>query len=202
MEQRRREPLRARRAEREGEPQCPTDSDLRASGGASRPTSPRPTESQVGKPTPAPEWDATSGLAVQVRPIPAPVYADPPIAAARPMRSSGGRRFAAYVLDTVLLFLTLFIGYLIWSLVVWSKGQTPGKAILGMRCMSIETGRAATWVTMAVRECIYKNFLGNLSFGITVLVSSFMILGDSRQGIWDKMAKTVVVDDPNGCLIS
>jgi uncharacterized RDD family membrane protein YckC len=103
----------------------------------------------VGNPTPGPEWDATSGLAVQVRPIPAPAYADPPIAAAWPTRSSGGSRFGAYVLDTLLLFLTLFIGYLIWSLVVWSKGQTPGKAILDMRCMSIETGRAATRGTSA-----------------------------------------------------
>ena len=32
----------------------------------------------------------------------------------------------------------------------------------------------------------------------TSLVSCFMILGQARQGIWDKIATTIVVDDKDG----
>ena len=115
--------------------------------------------------------------------------------------SSAGKRFGAYALDVALAFVTLFIGWMIWSLVIWSKGQSPGKSLLGMRCISTETGRAATWGTMALREIVGKSLLGSVTFGITTIVSAFMILGDSRQGIWDKIATTAVVDDPDGHLV-
>lgn len=121
---------------------------------------------------------------------------------ASPALSSAGKRFGAYLLDLVLVFATLFLGWLIWSLVIWSKGQSPAKAILGMRCISTETGRAATWGTMALRELVGKGLLGSVSFGVTTIVSAFLILGDSRQGIWDKIATTVVVDDPDGRLVA
>jgi uncharacterized RDD family membrane protein YckC len=136
-------------------------------------------------------------------PAPAPIH---PLAVGgdalpRPSPSSPGRRVGAYLLDVVLVFVTLFVGWLVWSLVLWSKGQSPGKSILGMRCMSIESGRAASWGTMALRELVGKNLLGSVSLGITTIVSFFLILGDSRQGIWDKLASTVVVDDPDDRLV-
>lgn len=115
--------------------------------------------------------------------------------------SSNGKRFGAYCLDLVLMTVTLGIGWLIWSLVVWSKGQTPGKSLLGMRCVRLDTGRSATWGTMALREVVGKGIIGSVTFGITTLVSAFMILGASHQGIWDKIAATVVVDDPQNRLL-
>lgn len=114
--------------------------------------------------------------------------------------SSAGKRLGAYLLDGVLLLVTLGIGWVIWSVIVWSKGQTPAKALMGMRCVRTDTGRSATWGTMALRELVGKGVIGSVTFGITTLVSCFMILGAARQGVWDKVASTVVVDDPDGRL--
>jgi uncharacterized RDD family membrane protein YckC len=115
--------------------------------------------------------------------------------------SSAGKRFGALLLDGLLAVLTLYIGWLIWALIVWSKGQSPGKSLLGMRCVRTDTGLAATWGTMALREWVGKGLIGGASCGITNLVSAFMILGPARQGVWDKIAATVVVDDPEGRLL-
>ncbi len=41
-------------------------------------------------------------------------------------------------LDTLLLIVTLGVGWLIWSIVVWGRGQSPGKQILGMRVLRTE----------------------------------------------------------------
>ena len=46
-----------------------------------------------------------------------------------------GRRVGAYILDFVLFFVTLIIGYLIWWLFTLSRGQTPGKQLLAA-CLS------------------------------------------------------------------
>jgi uncharacterized RDD family membrane protein YckC len=118
--------------------------------------------------------------------------------------SSAGKRLGAALLDALLLFVTLFIGWLIWTLIVWSKGQSPAKSLLGMRCIRTDTGQAATWGTMFLREVVGKWILGSVTFGITNLVSYVMILTDNerRQGVWDKVANTVVVDDPDGAYVS
>ena len=115
--------------------------------------------------------------------------------------SSAGKRLGAYLLDGLLAVVTLGIGWLVWSLIIWSKGQSPGKALLGMRCVRTDTGRLATWGTMALRELVGKGIIGGITFGITTLISCFMVLGASHQAVWDKIASTVVVDDPDGRLL-
>lgn len=110
-----------------------------------------------------------------------------------------GRRFGAFVLDLLLSIVLLGIGWLIWSLVIWTKGQSPGKALLGIRVLKADTGRSASWGTMVLRELVGKWLLGSVTGGITTIVSIVMILtGDTRQGLWDKIAGTTVVDDPEG----
>jgi uncharacterized RDD family membrane protein YckC len=115
--------------------------------------------------------------------------------------SSAGKRLGAYLLEGVLMLFTLGIGWIIWSLVVWGKGQSPAKALLGMRCVRKDTGRVATFGTMALRELVGKGIIGSVSFGITTLISMFMILGAERSTIWDKISNTVVVDDPQRRLV-
>jgi len=63
-------------------------------------------------------------------------------------------RLGAYVLDAVLSALTFGIGWLIWSFITWSEGQTPGKKILKIRVRNFDTGAVATWGHMAVRELL------------------------------------------------
>ena len=112
--------------------------------------------------------------------------------------SSPGKRFGAWMLEILLIIVTLFIGWLIWSLVVWNKAQTPAKQILGMRCVKVDQWRPATMGEMALRELVGKYVLANLTANITTIVGGVMVIADdvNRQALWDRIAGTTVVEDP------
>jgi uncharacterized RDD family membrane protein YckC len=119
--------------------------------------------------------------------------------------SSAGRRFGAYLLDLVFAIVTLFIGWFIWLLIVWARGQTPGKQLLGMRVVRLREGRKAGWGLMFVRDFLLKGLLfGTIIVTVTLglgLILNFWLLWDKKnQELWDKMANTIVVDDPNKAL--
>lgn len=114
-----------------------------------------------------------------------------------------GTRLGGFLLDIVLMVVTLGIGWMIWSLIAWGGGQTPAKQILKMRCVNPRTGMPATWGTMFLREFVGRYLLfgliGGLTFGIGSFVLTFMLLWDKKhQQLWDKVASTVVVSDPGG----
>jgi len=77
------------------------------------------------------------------------------------VKATPQHRLGAVVLDSVFCVLTFYIGYIVWALIVWGQGQTPGKQILKIRVYSADTGRAATWGHMAVRQ-----FLIPMAFSI------------------------------------
>ena len=117
--------------------------------------------------------------------------------------SSVGRRLGGYLLDLLLVVVTLVVGWIIWSLVVWGRSTSPGKQLLGMKCIKKDTGLRANYGSMVLREFVGKYLLvtvllGSICFGIGALVLNFMLVWDKdRQELWDKMANTIVVDDPN-----
>jgi uncharacterized RDD family membrane protein YckC len=90
-----------------------------------------------------------------------------------PMRyASFQHRLGALVLDAVLMSLTLGIGWLIWSFVVWGNGQTPAKQILKIRVYNAETGRVVSWGHMALREALLGWWFGlSFAFGILSLLT-------------------------------
>ncbi|MGH2588583.1 MAG: RDD family protein, partial [Dehalococcoidia bacterium] len=114
--------------------------------------------------------------------------------------SSPLKRLAAWLLDAVLAILTLGIGWLVWSLIVYKDGQTPGKQLLGMRCVIFATGRPAGWGRMFCREWLAKGLLFSVLLSLTLglgMILYFWLLWDKdRQEIWDKIVDTIVVDDP------
>jgi len=63
-------------------------------------------------------------------------------------------RLGAIVLDATLILITLGIGWLIWSFIVWGEGQTPAKKILKLRTINFTNGRPATWGHMGIREAL------------------------------------------------
>jgi uncharacterized RDD family membrane protein YckC len=110
--------------------------------------------------------------------------------------TSKGKRFGAFLLEIVLAIVTLGIGWLIWSIILWSKGQSPAKSLMKMRVLKLETGRAAEVGDMVMRELLGKWVLGIVPF--YTLISSIIVLTDEKsQGLWDKIAGTVVIDDPD-----
>ena len=115
-----------------------------------------------------------------------------------------GRRLAAYVLDIVLVFLTLIIGYIIWWLFTLRWGQTPGKQLLGIRVIRID-GTESGWGWTFIREFVVK-VLGvgvlNAIIGLVIPIPVFTFLDPmwaiwdkDRQALHDKVMKTIVVDD-------
>lgn len=110
--------------------------------------------------------------------------------------SSTGRRFGGYIVEAILITLTLGIGWLVWSLIVWKDGQTPAKKLLGMKVLKLQTGAKATWGAMFFREVIGKT-IGSVVALVTFGITTFMLLWDrNHQEVWDKVAGTIVVDDP------
>lgn len=114
--------------------------------------------------------------------------------------ASVGRRIGAYFLAIPLAIVTLGIGYIIWALIVWGRGQTPALQVLGMRCWRTETNRIADWGYMALRE-IVGGFVEDLVFGLVAIVSFIlMCTRPDRRSIHDLIAGTIVLYDPNKVL--
>lgn len=110
------------------------------------------------------------------------------------------RRMGAYILDMVLVFLTLFIGYLVWALIAFQWGQTPGKQLLGIRSVRVD-GRPLDWGATFIREAVVKWLLfgilvASATGGIGWLVDLLWAVWDKdRQTVHDKIMQTVVIEN-------
>jgi uncharacterized RDD family membrane protein YckC len=111
-----------------------------------------------------------------------------------------GRRIGAFFLAIPLAIGTLFIGYVIWGLIVWGRGQTPTQQVLKMRCWRPETNRNAGWGWMALREIIGGILESVLSIFTQVLSFILMVVGKERKCLRDHVAGTVVLHDPHNIL--
>jgi uncharacterized RDD family membrane protein YckC len=128
------------------------------------------------------------------QPYSAQLYPAGPIAGGT-LVSAGGR-FGAFLLDGLLILVTLGIGYLIWSLVTWSDGQTPAKKLLGQVVVDGTTGVPFDWGRMALRQFVIQGLLGWLlnvvTLGIYFWVDALMVFGDRQRTLHDRMANSVV----------
>lgn len=142
-----------------------------------------------------------------VNPITSPsVAAVPgPVVSTHGQPMFGGRRvctpwerFGAYLLDGLLMLVTLYVGWLIWACVTASEGQTPGKRLLGQRVMRLDDGKPASFGWMLGMRGLVGGFVFGLSFYVLVgFVLMFMPFWDRRnQTIVDKISSTIVVSDP------
>jgi hypothetical protein len=61
------------------------------------------------------------------------------------------RRFTAWVLEIVLISGTAYIGWFVWSLITWGKGQTPAQNLLRMISINETTGAPAKRPQMFIR---------------------------------------------------
>ncbi len=120
------------------------------------------------------------------------------------------RRLAGAVLELVLFVLTLGLGWVIWYLFSARRGQSPAKRLLGMQVIR-DDGQPATlgWMLirdLAVRLIAFAAFNGVLVallgeeeggalFALTLIIAALWCIWDARrQCLWDKLARTRVVD--------
>jgi uncharacterized RDD family membrane protein YckC len=131
--------------------------------------------------------------------VPAGMYVDQLSGLALPagvQLASSGRRIGAFFLSIPLAIVTLGIGYAIWGLIVWGRGQTPALQVLGMRCWRPETGRVAGWGWMLLRETIGRIAENILSILTEILSLILMLSRPDRKTLHDLVAGTVVLYDP------
>ena len=132
--------------------------------------------------------------------------------------ASPGRRLGAYVLDLVIPVVALilvftvigaggatgteagtgaggiigallFLAYVVWAFVLFSRGTTPGKNLLGMRVIK-EDGAPAGFMTMLIRE-----WIGKAISGLILSLGFLWILFDKdNQGWHDKLMSTYVTE--------
>ena len=116
--------------------------------------------------------------------------------------TSAWGRLGGNLLEGLLMVVTLFVGWFVWSIILWGRGQTPAKQLLGKRVLRRNSPTPAGRGRMVVREVLCKGLIGVLSnLTLVGFVVYFWLLWDSdRQELWDKMVGTVVVNDPENAL--
>lgn len=67
-------------------------------------------------------------------------------------KASVQHRLGGWALDYALYLLTFGLGWFIWSMILWGKGQTPAKMILKLRVYNKSTSTPAKWGQMAIRQ--------------------------------------------------
>ena len=136
-----------------------------------------------------------------------------------------GHRIGATAVDGGLMVVTVGIGWVIWNLITWNNGQTPGKSLLKIRVFNEPTGSPATWGQMCIRQFLIGNAISipcaiayavymsrnsyNVTWSmgllfiiicymlqITILIIDFVwFLSGSHRRIIDYWSGTVVVNE-------
>ena len=111
-------------------------------------------------------------------------------------------RLGAIVLDATLMIITLGIGWLIWSLIVWGEGQTPAKKIRKLRTINFTNGRPATWGHMGVREglipitvSVASTITGGIAYIAWIIVEIVFYFTKNQRTFRDYWVKTAVVNE-------
>ena len=124
--------------------------------------------------------------------------------------ASSQHRIASMLLDSILIFVTFGIGWLIWSLFTWKDGQSPAKKILKIRVFRDDSHTQVSWGHMAIYELFFGvvvasicSIVNLLTFGLLGSVTYFIFwLTDfcwywkdgKKRTIRDNVVKVVVVN--------
>jgi uncharacterized RDD family membrane protein YckC len=108
----------------------------------------------------------------------------------------------AIVLDGTLAVLTLGLGWLIWSFVLWGQGQTPAKKILKLRTINFTNGAPATWGHMGIREALVPTTVsiasvltGGIASIAWIVVEIVFYFTKKQRTFRDYWVKTAVVNE-------
>ena len=115
-------------------------------------------------------------------------------AADKPQLASVGRRLAALALDSLIAILTLLIGFVVWSLVVYGRGQTPGKQLVGIYAGQVgDPHIPLSWGSMFLREFVIKELL----FGLLLNAATGGIVWalDYLWALWDGSGHSQTLHD-------
>jgi uncharacterized RDD family membrane protein YckC len=113
----------------------------------------------------------------------------------RALVNPAGRCWALF-LDLALALVTLGVGWLVWSLVTWRRGQTPAKRLMGHVVTDASTGAPLGWGRMALRELVVRGLLGVVlglaTASVYLLADASMALSAGHRTLHDRLAGSVV----------
>lgn len=113
--------------------------------------------------------------------------------------ASRRRRLAAWTVDLGLLAATLGIGWVVWNVVLWRDGTSPGKKMLGLTVFATDLRRPADRRRMALRALVHRTWarlFGLASFGLGYAYAVGGAAGQTRRTLYDDWAQTVVLARP------
>jgi len=117
-------------------------------------------------------------------------------AARQPKAVSPWGRLGAYLLEAILVTVTLGIGWLIWAATIGGTGQTPAKRLLKHRVINAATMRPAGLGKMFWGRGFLGGIVAGFAITITIGILLLMPFWDKRnQNLWDKVSNTYVVHD-------
>jgi len=107
---------------------------------------------------------------------------------------SPGTRFLSYLLEMVLIIVTLIIGWIIWAMTLSGTGQTPSKKLMGLTVIDEQTEKPMTMGRMFWMRGILGGFVAGLGAWVTLGILYFMPFWDKRnQNLWDRISSSVVI---------
>jgi hypothetical protein len=142
--------------------------------------------------TPEPEVPAAEGTApgqwllLSSPPISVPAPELRPLPTAAP--AGPGTRLGCALLEVVLFVAGLGLGWIVWWVALWPRGETPARSILHLEL--VRAGGAAPSPSplsrTAVREVLAKALLPAAPISALVFLAG-------RRGLWDRVTGTTVV---------
>src|SRR5690606_20782465 len=103
-------------------------------------------------------------------------------------------RVGAWLLEGLLVIVTLGIGWVIWAATTAGTGQTPAKRLLGQQVVATDTLRPVGMGRMFWMRYFIAGIVVSIAFPLTLGILVFMPLWDSKnQNLWDKVSATYVV---------
>ena len=102
-------------------------------------------------------------------------------------------RLGAYLLETILITVTLGIGWMVWALVISGNGQTPAKKIMDLTVIDKISLKPLSLGKMFWLRGVLGYF-ATIIVTITLGLLSLMPFWDRHnQNLWDKFSSSYVV---------
>ena len=101
------------------------------------------------------------------------------------------KRVTAWLIDLALMFALVLVGWIALTLVLAKRGQTPGKALLGLRVV-MPDGEPLPSAQLITRELLLKQLVGVVTFELSTILGAGQQLWDRRPW-WDRVGHWVVV---------
>tara|TARA_Y100000590_G_scaffold452682_1_gene596282 strand:- start:64 stop:471 length:408 start_codon:yes stop_codon:yes gene_type:complete len=114
---------------------------------------------------------------------------------------SGWTRFGSWLLERVLMIVTLGIGWIIWAITLRGTGQTPAKKIMNLTIWDLETNAPMTLERMIIMRGLVGGLVAGFALPLTLYILAFMPFWDkNNRDLHDKVSRSSVIATPGQVL--